>query len=112
MQHSPSTSAYRPRPRVHAALLHLQCANRPFWPLVSKYTIFDVLYYYEYSDTNISKFLFHENSFLNEEAKHFFWLRIEISICFSIYPQLSRIIIMPINVLDIFNMLDFFHIFG
>ena len=32
MQHSPSTSACRPRPRVHAAFLHLQCANRPFWP--------------------------------------------------------------------------------
>ena len=37
MQHSPSTSACRPRPRVHAAFLHLQCANRPF--LVSKYNI-------------------------------------------------------------------------
>ena len=35
----PSTSACRPRPRVHAAFLHLQCANRLFWPLVSKYTI-------------------------------------------------------------------------
>ena len=23
----------------NAAFLHLQCANRPFWPLVSKYTI-------------------------------------------------------------------------
>ena len=40
MQHSPSTSACRPRPRVHAAFLHLRCANRPFWLLVSKYTIF------------------------------------------------------------------------
>ena len=36
---SPSTLACRPRPRVHAAFLHLQWANRPFWPLVSKYTI-------------------------------------------------------------------------
>ena len=25
--------------RVRAAFLHLQCANRPFWPLVSKYTM-------------------------------------------------------------------------
>ena len=40
MQHySPSTSACRPRPRVHAEFLHSQCTNRPFWPLVSKYTI-------------------------------------------------------------------------
>ena len=31
--------ACRPRPRVHAAFLHLQYANRPFWPHVSKYTI-------------------------------------------------------------------------
>ena len=40
MQHSPSTSASQPWPRVHAAFLNLQCANRPFWSLVSKYTIF------------------------------------------------------------------------
>ena len=33
----------RPRPRVHAAFLHLQCANCPFWPLVSKYTILTLL---------------------------------------------------------------------
>ena len=39
MQHSLSTSTCRPRPRVHAAFLHLQCANRSFRPLVSKYTI-------------------------------------------------------------------------
>ena len=32
--------ACRPRPRVHAAFLHEQCTNRPFWPLVSKYTIY------------------------------------------------------------------------
>ena len=31
------------RLRVHAAFLHLQCANRPFWPLVSKYTNFERL---------------------------------------------------------------------
>ena len=40
MQHLPSASACQPRPRVRAAFSHLQCANRPFWPLVSKYTIF------------------------------------------------------------------------
>ena len=34
-----SLPAPRPRPRLHAAFLHLQCANRPFWPLVSEYTI-------------------------------------------------------------------------
>ena len=39
--HSLSTSACRPRSRVRAAFLHFQCANRPFWPLVSKYTISD-----------------------------------------------------------------------
>ena len=39
MQHLPSTSACRPRPRVRVAFSHLQCANRLFWPLVSKYTI-------------------------------------------------------------------------
>ena len=43
MQHSPSTSARRLRPRVHATFLQLQYANRPFWPLVSKYTIFESL---------------------------------------------------------------------
>ena len=43
MQHSPSTSACRPRPRVHATFLHLQCANRPFWTLASKYTISQLL---------------------------------------------------------------------
>ena len=35
----PSISASRPRPRVRPAFSHSQCAKRPFWPLVSKYTI-------------------------------------------------------------------------
>ena len=39
MQHEPAAEADRSWSRVHAAFLHLQCANRPFWPLVSKYTI-------------------------------------------------------------------------
>ena len=39
MQHEPAAEADKPRSRVHAAYLHLQRANRPFWPLVSKYTI-------------------------------------------------------------------------
>ena len=34
----------------------------------SKKSHLDVLDYSEYSDTNISNFLFHENSFLCEEA--------------------------------------------
>ena len=39
MQHEPAAEADRPRSRLSAAFLHLQCANRPFWPLVSKYII-------------------------------------------------------------------------
>ena len=30
---------------MNAGFLHLQCANRPFWPLVSKYTIFEEVRY-------------------------------------------------------------------
>ena len=37
--HLRTTSAYRSRPWIYAAFLHSQCANRPFRPLVSKYTI-------------------------------------------------------------------------
>ena len=36
MQHEPTAWS-----RVQAVFSHLQCANRPFWPLVSKYTIFN-----------------------------------------------------------------------
>ena len=41
MQHEPAAEANRPRSRVSAAFLHLQWDNRPFWPLVSEYTIVD-----------------------------------------------------------------------
>ena len=36
---SSRTSAQNNGPWVRAAFSHLQCANHPFWPLVSKYTI-------------------------------------------------------------------------
>ena len=38
-EHLLSTLAWQPRMRVRTAFSHLQCANRPFSPLVSKYTI-------------------------------------------------------------------------
>ena len=39
MQHSPSTSACRPRPRVSCIFTLVVRPFGPFWPLVSKYTI-------------------------------------------------------------------------
>ena len=56
-------SACRPRPRVHAAFLHLQCANRPFWPLVSKYTIFNTrrkTVYFQASKAGCELLFFHQ----------------------------------------------------
>ena len=67
MQNSSSISACRPRPRVHAAFLHLQCANRSFWPLVSKYKTSNVFYFLHQNKT--LRFIAHQRPRSEEREK-------------------------------------------
>ena len=49
----------RPRPtHDRAEFSHSQCANRPFWPLVSKYTIFENFSFMQDGAANKTRMLF------------------------------------------------------
>ena len=63
----PSTSTCQPRLLVRAASSHSQCTNRPFWPLVSKYTILNLVDGFD--EKRISSIGIFEVSFCSEVLK-------------------------------------------